>query len=213
MNCCSALRVKWDPQNRDEQGQSDVLGGLKEKKPHKSSQLIRKFFSTFPCLGLILCSSLAAPSPLLLLFKGLPVVTPQARSSRPKTRFTAALDFNPSAEPGPPARDAATGPCKIPAGEGGCAATAQALLSLKILDHSPLLELRKVHTSNQLKFWVVWVGFYFCRSTCFSQAQRWRGGSCHAGNLPKPSASLIHPPGVRSESPWVEQLLWRWPSS
>lgn len=161
---------------------------------------------------------MAAPSPPLLLFKGLPAVL--LRPGRPSQKHvscelwiaTRALSQGCLSL----RRMQPQGLAKSPPEREALLSHPQALFSLKILNHSPLPDLINVCASNQLRSWAVQDWIFFCGYTCFLLAAlslQWRGEGCRASDLPKPSASLIHPPTVRSETAWVERLLQRWPSS
>lgn len=142
---------------------------------------------------------MAAPSPWLLLFKGLPVVLPGPGRLGQKhiscqlwiaTRMRSQGCLSPH-------RTWPRGLAKSPLEREALLFTHQALFSLKILDHSPLPGLKNVCASNQIRFGVVWVGFFFCRSTCFTVA-----GSVMEGWGYNPS-----PPQVSSILPGSEVRL------
>lgn len=142
---------------------------------------------------------MAAPSPRLLLFKGLPVVLPgpgrlgQKHIScqlwiATRTRSQGCLS---------PHRTWPRGLAKSLLEREALLSTHQALFSLKILDHSPLPGLKNVCASNQIRFGVVWVGCFFLQIYLFHGSRLCDGG---VGVQSKPSTSLLHPPGVRSET-------------
>lgn len=130
-----------------------------------------EIFSTFPCLWFILYSCLAAPSPPLLLFKGLPAVL--LRPGRPSQKHvscelwiaTRALSQGCLSL----RRMQPQGLAKSPPEREALLSRPQALFSLKILDHSPLPDLINVCASNQLRSWAVqdWIFFVDIPVSCW----------------------------------------------
>lgn len=125
---------------RDEEGQPYFLGSLGMRKKILAS------FSTLPCLQLILCSCLAAPSLLLLLFKGLPVVLP--RPGRPSQNHVSRQLWIATRAPSQGClslhRTRLWGLAKSLLEREALLSTPQALFSLKIRALSPLSGLRNV---------------------------------------------------------------------
>lgn len=166
---CSECQV--GPQKRDEEGQPYFLGagGIIKKSLSLIIPVHQEVVSTFPRLWLILCSCLAAPSPPLLLFKGLPVVLPRLGHPGQKhvswqlwiatrAQSQGCLSLR---------RMQPRGLAKSPPEREASLSAPQALFSLKIPDHSTLPGLRNVCTSSGFGlfgvggfFWV-FVGFFF----------------------------------------------------